>query len=178
MIYQLFLPSQYGTQIGGLTSNMKYLINWDELFRGENYNYKKCRVRYEFVSTTLQNQETTTGSNWEYYARTGYLVANFTGSNQGCVLGKNNLGGCVLGTIVPSAPNWPDTAGGVYTYKWISYNNSTLKNRGVEINTPMGTGDLNLQLYCWFSTGATHPSLMTYDQDYEIILEFEFDEDD
>lgn len=179
MIYQLFLPSQYGRQVNGVTSNIMYDVNWDELFQKENYNYKKCRVRFQFQSTTLQDQTAVAAGEWEYYARTGYLTANFSAVNQATARGKSVNGGCVLGIIKPTnIQAYIKNDQLTNSFTWISYENSTLNTKGVEIATPVGTGALNLQLYCWYSATATAPTLMTYDQDYEIILEFEFSDDD
>lgn len=184
MIYQLFLPSQYGTQVGGVTSNMRFQVNWDDLFQRKNLEYKTCRVRFHFQSTTLQSTIGPAASGtWEYYARTGYLAANFSGAKQATVMPVPRTGrdlyGVSLGIISPNTiMSYTADGSAANVSSWISYQNSTLQTKGVEISTPTGTGDLNLQLYCWYSTTATSPTLMTYDGDYEVVLEFELLEDD
>jgi hypothetical protein len=172
MVYTLFLTTQNGRQPTN-TSDSYWDINWDNLFNNENHNYKKCRVRFEINSTTLQS--TTTA--FDYKARNGYITANFATSNQSTSSNSSIVGGCILGTIAPFPfQSWYTGTSSATT--WVSFRNSTLDTKGVSIMTPRGTGTLQISLYCFNSTGPISPSIMDYDNEYTLLLQFDFEEED
>jgi hypothetical protein len=130
-----------------------------------------CRVKYEINSTTLQS----TTTSFDYRARNGYITSNLVTNNQGTSQGANLVGGCILGTLSPE-PVMAWYSGSATSYNYISYRNSTLATKGVEIITPSGVSDLNIQFYCY--SGATGlPQLMDYDQSYTLFLQFEFEDE-
>jgi hypothetical protein len=173
MIYTLLLTSQNATS-NPKTSNSIWNINWDDLFNTNNLKpeYRTCRVKFEINSTTLQS----TTATYDYKARNGYLTANFATTNQGTQQGQSIVGGCILGTLsVEPTMYWYNGTSSVNTY--ISYRNSTLATKGVEILTPTGVGALNVGMYCLESTGGITPSLMSYDDEFTLILQFDFDDE-
>jgi hypothetical protein len=171
MIYTLLLTSQNGTSVP-TTSNTIYAINWDDLFKKKNYDFRTCRVKYEINSTTLQ----TTTTLYDYKTRNGYITANFATNNQGTPMNVSAIGGCILGTLSPiQQMSWYN--GTAQTNSWISYRNSTLATNGVEINTPTGVGQLQISFYHLASTGPITPSIMDYDDEYTLVLQFEFDDE-
>lgn len=171
MIYNLYLASVTGRS--SVASNVTWTINWDDLFKLNNLKpeNKTCRVKYEINSTTLQS----TTSAYDYKTRNGYISSNFVTNNQGTSQNASLVGGCLLGTLSPE-PIIAWYNGTATSNNYISYRNSTLATKGIEILTPSGVGDLNIQFYCYGASGT--PVLMDYDQSYTLFLQFEFNEDD
>ena len=170
MIYTLFLSSLTGRSSS--TSSVTWNINWDDLFKQNNLlpENKKCRVKFEINSTTLQS----TTATYDYKKRNGYITANLATNSQGTSRDNTIVGGTILGILsVEPTMNWYNGTSSVNTY--ISYRNSTLATKGVEVMTPVGVSDLNIQMYC-FNTSTT-PELMDYDQSYTLVLQFDFDEE-
>jgi hypothetical protein len=173
MIYTLLLTSPNG-KANSTTSNVSWMINWDDLFKQNNLlpENRKCRVRFEINSTTLQS----TTADYDYKKRNGYLTANFATNSQGTSVGTGIVGGCILGTLsVDPNMNWWNGTASVNTY--ISYRNSTLASKGVEIMTPVGVSELYISMYCLDNNSPYTPKLMDYDQSYTLILQFDFDEE-
>lgn len=164
MIFSLYLASNNATQ-SPTTTNCSWLVNWEDLFRIVPKEYQKCRVKYHFVSQTYESSSGISAT-----SRTGYLQANFVSQSQGGV----GTGGVILGLISPQAIIQYSTANGVLDYQLIKYDCSTLATKGVEITRPVGTGQFNLQLMTYSSST---PSSSGYDQEYSILLEFDFDEE-
>lgn len=53
-IYTLYLNNVDSSQISNTTNfnSCTWNVNWDQLFKGENYKYNKCRIRIKIVSTS------------------------------------------------------------------------------------------------------------------------------
>lgn len=164
MIFSLYLASNNAIQ-SSTTTNCSWLVNWDNLFRGLPSQYQKCRVKYHFVSQTYEG---TTGISSE--SRTGYLQSNFVSQSQLTGI----TGGVILGLISPQSIVQYSSVAGTPNYLLIKYDCSTLATKGVEITRPVGTNTFNLQL---FTYATSTPSSSSYDQEYSILLEFDFDEE-
>lgn len=165
-VFSLYLASNNATQ-NTTTTNCSWQINWDNLFRTLPPEYQKCRVKYHFVSQTY---ETTIGTSSE--SRTGYLQSNFVSQSQ---ISSNGVAGVILGLVSPqSIVQYSSTTAGTLNYQLIKFDCSTLLTKGIEITRPSGVSDFNLKIM----TYATNtPSSSGYDQEYSILLEFDFDEE-
>jgi hypothetical protein len=171
MIYTLYLATQGGTQTPN-TSNITWRVNWDNMFSGLPEEYKTCRVRFNLSSTTLE--DTSTGI--QYADRAGYIVANLVGTKQKTSVSYTQFGGVVLGQLIPEPIVQYNTTG-TTKQSWIRYNSGTMLQKGVEVLRPVGTSELNIQIYAYPNSGTNPPALSAYDGDYTLIMEFDFDEE-
>jgi hypothetical protein len=134
-------------------SNATWLVNWDNLFDGDQDKYNKCRVRVSLVS----NQSASVTDS----ACKGVLVANF-GTRYSASITRDTPIGIV--NVFAST-----TAGQPY------FAVDTLQTAGANINPQKGTSYLNLGLYKQsFGAGASANNVVTGVQvDYQAILTFE-----
>jgi hypothetical protein len=137
-IFTLYLNSNTG--FSGVVSNGNYAnvtwnVDWDSLFNRENYNYKKCAVRFRMVG---ENDPATVQTNDHTL---GVLVANF---------GQSYTGKNTAYTVL--AP--------IDIVRTASYASSTWTNTGImidietmthanpqQIDMPKGLNALNLQMW-------------------------------
>ena len=54
VMYTLYLNNVDSSQLSNTTNfnSCTWNVNWDQLFKGENYKYNKCRIRMKIVSTS------------------------------------------------------------------------------------------------------------------------------
>jgi hypothetical protein len=72
--YGLFLNSFGGsayTTTRNTVADVNFLINWDSFFNGDNNKYKKCRLRYDFISDSAPTNNPFTPT-----ANNGVLILN------------------------------------------------------------------------------------------------------
>lgn len=159
-IYSLYLSTQVTAPVSNIIvpvnktnlANVSWNIDWDNLFRKEQYNYKHCRVRYSLTT----NKWTAIGSNddWDNYQ--GYLACSLPS-----MYNATTTSGTFLGIIYPTD---------VYT---VTVSNdhtivsSTMGEVGIDISMPMNNSVLNIQFLT--DTGA----FIGITPEYQIILSFE-----
>ncbi len=171
-VYSLYLATQGATQTP-YTSNATWRVNWENIFSNLPQEYQRCRVRFNLSSTSLE--DTSTGT-VQFADRCGYIVANLQSTTQKTSFGYTQYGGVVLGQISPlNIAQFTTT--GTTKQSWIRYECGTMQNKGVECLRPAGVQDFNIQLYSYPNSGSNPPILSTYDGDYTLILEFDFDDE-
>ena len=54
VIFTLYLNNVNSSQLSNTTNfnSCTWNVNWDQLFKGENYKYNKCRIRIKIVSSS------------------------------------------------------------------------------------------------------------------------------
>lgn len=131
-IYSLYLSSYSSNQSQLIDNsdkaNCSWNINWDEFFHGDNYNYKKCIVKFKLVSAT------TTSAYLSHVNNSGYLGINIPSSNQ-----ASTSVFTVLGLIYPSdAPASLQSISGsnITNINTISSNIPTATTQSVIFQTP------------------------------------------
>ena len=100
-----------------------WLINFNDLFRGDNYKYKKCRLRYKIISNSLSVSSTFSNST-AYIACS--LSSSFNASNiiQPTALNLYVLGDCSVATTRLNTLETVDTA----------------ESPGINVNMPTQSG--------------------------------------
>lgn len=106
-------------------------INWDSIFKGENYKYQKCKIRTHLITDSITY---TSGFN----NGSGYLVITSACATNG----ETTYGGCPLLLTTYQATLTQSTADGRYTI---------LENRlgsliGIDILPPRNRGVVNFNL--------------------------------
>ena len=134
-------------------ANVSWRVDFDSLFRKENYNYKYCRVRYYLIGETF-TASTPAASDWTNYC--GYLSVSLPSSFNAVT--TNNT---ILGLIYPE--DCPISGTGVHCLV-----STTMSEAGVDINVPTSTQILNVGLMNWITN-----QLNTTMQNYQILLAFE-----
>lgn len=133
-----FASAPYQTSRADL-ANVKFNINWDSFFNGENYQYRSCRIRYVFLS----DPATYTGNAYTYDPanHSGVIVAN--GLAPKC--NNPNLGGCIIGIIKVEPITYVSNAVSINT---AVLNSDDLTSAcGQNIYIPTGMKELNIQLW-------------------------------
>lgn len=137
------------------TSNIFYYnINWDSLFKNENYNYKKCRVRYQFQvkSVTLTSIANHSGT----------ITTNLISMNKN----NSNVSGTPLGLYFHGP--LPTFVSGRYTQQ----SNMAVSMTGTEIEIPKGVSELQIN-YVSLNRGTPINSTSNFIRDPHLILLFE-----
>lgn len=117
-------------------ANVKYNINWDSFFNRDNYRYRSCRIRHQFLSDPCSS------ATYSYNPSTfnGVIVANGLTTTNG-----SPYGGTVLGLMTTQCVP--------YLANSVAVNNSTvlfsdyLNYPGQNIQMPQGYRELNIQLW-------------------------------
>ena len=157
--YNLYLSTQvqsparnYLVPIDATNKNrVSWMIDWDNLFRKEQYKYKRFELYWKLTSESW----TTGASDWENY--TGILTCNLPSS-----YGSVTNAGTILGIVNPSAS--PSVA------SKSCYNIDTfMSSNGIDINCPAGVFPLTLTFYN--DDSMTIMSAMT--SQYQIHLQIE-----
>lgn len=180
--YTLYLNSLAATaKVSGQTTQMGWLINWDNLFGKMNQVNTTCRVRIDFRQNELENTLTPADEGWFYNHRNGYLSANLPTSQQATSLGQTTQG-AILGLISPDSNiSWTADGTNANISNWCRLTGNTLNTKGIEISAPSGTQELVLSLYCYGITASAtvQPFLMTeYSNPWHVLLHFDFEEMD
>lgn len=144
--YSLYLSSvataPYQTSNSDL-ANVKYNINWDSFFNGDNYRYKKCRITYQYLSDPTSS------------ATYSYDPLNFSGVIVAAGLTTTNgspYGGVVLGIVdVKTIPYI--TAGTAVNNQTVLYSDY-LQQPGQNISIPQGQRELAIQLWSNFASNG------------------------
>jgi hypothetical protein len=160
-IYSLYLSTLINTPVSNIVVpidrtvlwNVAWNIDWDNLFRKEQDNYKYCRVRFHLVS----NRWNTIGNNNDWNDFQGYL-----GCNLPSAYGATTTNGTMLGLVYPRDVFATSSS----TQHCIVI--STMEEVGVDINMPRGNSMLRL----YFMKSA-EVAFMAGTPEYEIQLTFE-----
>lgn len=141
-----------GTPVNNTSKHsVRWNINFDEMFRNENYKYKHCRVRLKLQMTSWSAVST----DWESYL--GYLSCSLASatSNYG------TYGTLLCPTFAVDAPTT-----GTATHCMIL---DTTTDIGVDVMMPTGNQDLLLNFHRMDMT----KNFMANIYDYQCILYFE-----
>ena len=134
-------------------SNVSWRIDFDNLFKGKQKDYKFCRVRYFLMGESFA-AATPASSDWTNYS--GYLTFSTPSSFQ-----SDTTNGTILGLTYPQ--DCPITGTGVHCML-----SSTMSEAGIDINIPSGVSQVNVQLISW----TTNQVISTM-QNYSLLLNFE-----
>ena len=196
VVYSLYLSTLFGNNRLDVTNlaTCKWIINWDDLFKGYNYQYDKCRVRYSLVS------EQKSDGTFAWSNNIGYLSANFasnytSSANQNAILGLvypqtvsteqsdtlTIISGTPASTAINSIAfqtsvgtiNGATTATGTQSSRTTAilsnaYIASTMKESGVNITPPVG-----MQMFQLTFMNDSDSNLQTSVPNYQILLQFE-----
>lgn len=134
-------------------ANCSWRIDWQNLFKGNEKEYKFCRVRYMLIGETF-TASTPASNDWTNY--TGYLAISLPTSFQ-----SETTNGSILGLTYPQ--DCPITGTGTHCIL-----SSTMGEAGVDINVPTGVSQVNVQMISW-----TNNQLISTMQNYSLLLNFE-----
>jgi hypothetical protein len=132
-------------------NNVTWNIDWSNLFKGDEKNYKFCRVRFNLITNSFASA----GANWNNL--TGYLSCNL-----GSSFGSTGQG-TILGLVSPQ--DCPTTGSATHV---IIVN--TMSECGVDINTPT---NVNQIFTLSFFNDDAQTLNTSFGYDYEIFLSFD-----
>lgn len=160
-VYSLYLSTQITTPASNAVvplsktnlSNCSWLVDYQNLFKGNEYKYKHCRVRFNLISNTF-TASTPATTDWQNYG--GYLaITTPTEYN------AETTTGTILGMIYPT--DSPVTGTSIHCIQV-----STMSEIGVDIIPPTGVQTLNVMF-----VNDDAMTLMTTFQEYQLHLTFE-----
>lgn len=137
--YSLYLSSFSGSPFQTSSAdlaNVKYNINWNSFFNGDNYRYRSCRIAHQLLS----DPSSSATYSYDPLNFSGVIVANGLTTTNG-----SPYGGCILGQIdvkcIPYLSN--SVANNNTTVLWSDY----LCCPGQNISVPQGQRELAIQLW-------------------------------
>lgn len=134
-------------------SNCSWRIDFDNLFKGMDKDFKYCRVRFNLISNSFTASVPAT-TDWQNYS--GYLAISTP-----TMFNAETTTGTILGMVYPI--DCPITGTGIHCIQV-----STLSECGVDIIKPTGVQQMNVML-----VNDDSISYMTTFQEYELLLSFE-----
>jgi len=141
----------------GYASISSFLINFEDLFKGANYRYKKCRLRYKMTNTTTSNAVFT------FTSTLGYIGCNLASKyNYSNTLNQTAMNLMVLvDSPVTTVRLTNDTS------------INTAESQGVNINMPFGSQIVTISLgdSIDFVNSSNLTGALNYG--YQIHLQFE-----
>lgn len=159
-IYTLYLSTQVTSPVSSIIvpvnksnlANVSWNIDWDNLFRKEQYNYKHCRVRFSLVTDRWTSGAGNT--DWDDYQ--GYLACSLPSSYNAVT-----TNGTLLGLIYPTD---------IYTLTASTEHGYVINNMeelGVDVSMPNGNSILSIMF-------LNHNSrFISITPEYQIMLSFE-----
>lgn len=168
-VYTLYLSTQITSPATNIIvpvnktnlANVSWNIDWDNLFRKENYLYTNCRVRFQLVT----NKWSASAGNTDWDDYQGYLGCSLPSSYNATT--TNNT---ILGMIFPTDV-YTITASTSHAYVI-----SSLSDVGVDINMPKYNSIFNLQFRNTNTQSFISSTIMP---EYQILLTFElYNQDD
>ena len=132
-------------------NNVSWNIDWSNLFKGDDKNYKFCRVRFNLTSESFASA----ASQWNNLS--GYLTSNFSSR-----FGSTGQG-TILGLVYPQDAL---TTGSATHIVFVS----TMAETGVDINMPSNVNNI---LTLTFMNDNTVTPMSLYNYEYQILLSFE-----
>ena len=132
-------------------NNVSWNIDWSNLFKGDDKNYKFCRVRFHLTSESFASA----ANHWNNLS--GYLTSNFSSR-----FGSTGIG-AILGLVYPQ--NALTTGTGTHVVFV-----STMGETGVDINMP---SNVNNTLTLTFMNDDSFTRMSVFDFEYQILLSFE-----
>ena len=165
-VYSLYLSTQISSPVSNNVvvldksnlANVSWRVDWESLFKGEQKNYKFCRLRYFLMSNTFA-ASTPAANDWLNYS--GYITVSLPS-----MYNANTTLGTIVGINYPI--DCPIT--GTSTHCLFS---STLQEVGIDVNVSGLTGvqQLNVGLLSWST--ASSPQYISVGQEYQILLTFD-----
>lgn len=135
-------------------NNLSWRIDWDSLFRGWNYKYKRCSVKFQL------NMQSFTGVSTAWNTLNGVLVCNLPSD-----AGSSTNMGTALGLYYPTT----NPTGGTTHCMQLNY----LGNQnGVDILVPNTNSILTLSFMRQDQINLNTTTI----SDYQILLQFELSE--
>ena len=134
-------------------ANVSWRVDFDNLFKGKEKEYKFCRVRFNLIGETFA-AATPPSSDWTNYC--GYLSVSLPSSFQSDI-----VNGTILGLIYPQ--DCPITGTSVHCMF-----NNTMTDIGSDINIPTGVQQMNVALMSWITNQP-----ITTMQQYSLMLAFD-----
>ena len=134
-------------------ANVSWRVDFNNLFKGKQNDYKFCRVRYFLIGETFA-ASTPASNDWTNY--TGYLALSLPNTFQG-----DTTNGTILGLTSPT--DCPITGTGIHCML-----STTMSDYGVDIITPTGVQQMNVMLMSW----VNNQPIATM-QNYSLQLSFE-----
>ena len=110
-----------------------YAVNWDSLFKGMQKKYSKCRLRYDFRTSAIDENVPSPPQTYNDFV--GYISCSLTSQNN-----ANTTYGTPIGLFYAETIPTFD----IDRYVILS---STLDSVGVDIIPPEGITPLNISLY-------------------------------
>jgi len=167
-IYSLYLNTADPNAISNTdTTIISWIVDFDNLFRKENYNYKKCKLRFKIVSRT---STLPVPSIPKFKPSISYLSCSLSSNYNATNLMQPTL----LNTMV--LVDSPATA----VRQWIHPNANTMENVGTSINIPKGIQQFTISIgdSANFASKTNFGSLVGATQynlifQYHILLQFE-----
>jgi len=132
-------------------NNVSWNIDWSNLFKGDDKNYKFCRVRFHLSSVSFASA----ANQWNNLS--GYLTSNFSSR-----FGSTGVG-TILGLVYPQDCLTTGTATHIVLV-------NTMAEIGVDINMP---SNVNNTLTLTFMNDDTLTRMSLFDYEYQILLSFE-----
>ena len=134
-------------------SNCSWRVDYDNLFKGAQHEYKHCRVRFNLVSAAF-TASTPATTDWTNYS--GYIAITTP-----TMYNAETTVGTILGLIYPS--DCPISGTNIHCI-----NVSTMSDIGVDISIPSGIQQLNVQMInddsmTLIGTFQEYSLLLTYD---------------
>lgn len=179
MIYTLYLSSAQGVLDSGVTNSTQQVswnINWDDCFKKTNKMFTRCRVKHHLLSVEVEDgvssNQSYTNNNRQFY-----LSANFQNDTQsGNRSGQNTTtieNGTLLGLVKPIPVDTPDTTfGSTARSVQLGLSSYTLNTNGISILCPQGFQKFTILL------NPVVSGTYIYTRNWNIILQFFFDEDE
>jgi len=160
-VYSLYLSTQITTPASNAVvplsksnlSNCSWLVDFQNLFKGNEYKYRHCRVRFNLISNSF-TASTPATTDWQNY--NGYLAITTP-----TVYNAETTTGTILGMIFPS--DCPVTGTTIHCVQV-----STMGECGVDIVIPTGVQTLNVMM-----VNDDSMSFLTTFQEYQLHLTFE-----
>jgi len=132
-------------------NNVSWNIDWSNLFKGDDKNYKYCRVRFHLTSETFASA----ANQWNNLS--GYLTSNFSSRFTSTGIGT------ILGLVYPQDSLTTGSATHIVLV-------STMAETGVDINMPSNVNNI---LTLTFMNDDTMTRMSLYSYEYQILLSFE-----
>lgn len=165
-VYSLYLSTQISSPVSNNVvvldksnlANVSWRVDWDSLFKGEQKNYKFCRLRYFLISNSF-TASTPATNDWINYS--GYITVSLPSS-----FNANTTLGTIVGLNYPI--DCPISGSGIHCLF-----SSTLSECGVNVNVSGLTGvqQLNIGLLSWST--ASSPQYISVAQEYQVLILFD-----
>ena len=150
----------------GAINNLRYTINWDSIFNGENAKYQTARLRVDLISDNVASA-TNIGNTTGILVLQGLTTLGGSCAAQGTGKPTYNNGGAYCCHIYPTSSSAVGASSGNYYY-YVSTLNATYGSELVQI--PQGVQDIRV---LWAQENTTDLISDTYLSNYNLLLQVE-----